>query len=1302
MASEDELSEQLALTAKLATQVERLAAAAEKLESSYTNQVAAVEKLAQAFGQVNTSGAVQNIQVLNKAMQDASSNMKDSGKATEKTFSNLSKKIDDTGKFFSGKFPKSVAIGAAALSGFRQGIRNIIALGKGFAGFASGVVGKLTDIAASIVSFPFKMLEGLFDMAMKHGGSNELIEAIEALRKQFGELYGPTNKAIIDTSKSLKGFADTGLSAWRVFGNLAQRLTLLRELATEMGAQFNKFHKEFEDNGGALLAYQKGLGLSNEQMKAIGIVATASGKSMGSVLKDFTKFSKALADSDVDAKLLSRDMGKMSADVKHFGQLGARELSEVALYARRLGIEVDKMVSTLDAFETFDTAAENAAKLAQSFGANIDAFKLMEAQNPAEQFEMLRKSMMAVGKTSENMTRQELKLLAQTSGMDEQTAKLAFSMKNQGMSLDMIKKKSGDAEKKTLTQAEAMSKLADAIERLTPQGGGMGIKSFWDAFIQGFLGGIQQSKEFREIMLNIRHAVRTVYMEGVKLGRAFVDAFPGVKDFLQGIADFFRPDKFRRLAGGVTSTLIAWMRSLTAPNGTASFAALMDKLREHFFDFFNTQTPAGKKILNSFKTIMKTVLGLLGEGIKWIVPKITEGLKSLTEFIKNPKKFMDGAAAGSSAGKSMLMEILSPLMKALDDPAMWKALGEAFVSFISELWNRVLKPALHSAVKAIPTEFWGYVAAVIFGPAAGRVLLGAGVEMVTFAFKRIFMKSAEKAVAEKAAELAVKKMMESGLQKGVESGAEAAGPAVSKGLWSRLMPFITTVPSGAAMAGAAAWGAALSAIAAAAVAAYTIWEAVDMQDKAVKDFTNGQAQITNALSKLASLEEKKRALALRDAQIKAQEDALKERKSGFVSNILNDFREGWELALNDTHTTTEDMIAKMKREREDLNAQIEKMNVEAAKKAEASESKKRLLDALGPITIENAAERFKKVSDLAKKVMGKDFDIGDKIKMVREKLDGIDFSLFKDKAKEDQINQALSSLESIKALFAVITDVGILTTKASSSIQSVNTEDLKKALATLRTFGDTVVIGIVDPKFIERLQITATYTQSVSANITAMTGYLKTTFENVNDISGMMKTLVSGAMSQAERIRVSNAILALINSVNLAVADISTSATIDQAQLGKLASTKTLFDNFADVGKSAKEFVRTVAAGGIQQSLKAINDMVKVTNDLNNALADGNINKIDIKAKLAKVASAVGLGGKATYTVNPNKEVVITVNMTVTMDAGEVERVILQREGSILRDRINFATSNPDQKAATEIPNTPNVRTPAVTPAGTR
>ena len=761
MASKEELTEQLAVTQKLAAAVDQMAKSMSRVESSYDSQITAVEKLTRALEQLKGT----DLSGLNSTKLD---NVQKEFKETEKQATSLTGRLKDMANWMSKKFPTSAAAAAGAVSGFVQGMRNVLAIGKGVTGFLGGLIDTLGSVAASIIAIPFKMFNALVDMAAQAGGgANELAQAMENLRKEFGAFAGPTPKTIITMSTSLKGFSDTGLSAFRVFGNLAERIEAFTKLAVAMGATFQNLTKEFQKNGGAILAYQKGLGISDEQMAAFGQKAIAQGTGISDVLKDTAKYALELGKAfGIDSKVISKDMAKAMVDVKHFAGATVKQIGEAATYARKLGVELDKITGTLDAFETFDSAAENAAKLSQSFGATVDAFKLMEAQSPAEQLDILRKSMLAAGKSADTMSRQELKLLAQTTGLDEATAKMAFSAKNQGLSLDEIKKKSGDAEKKTLTQAEAMSKLADSIERLV-KSGGQQTGGFFDMFVKGFLGGIQSSKEFREIIWNIKKSLQLVYFEGVRLGRAFVEMFPGVKDFLGGIADFFNPAKFKRLVGGVVDILKDWMKGLTDPNGKASFADLMDKLQKKFFGFFDEQDPAGKKMLGGFKTILKTISRVMAEAIKWMADKMGEGIVFIIDLLTG-KKTLGGLGGAAEGGLGFLADILKPLGDALAHawtvlaPKVWeliKTLGKKLWEYLtSDQFINFVKPALP------------YIAAALFGPALVRSLMGALVSSIGKAAIGALTGGGAKAL-ESVAQKAAQKVLDAG-KKAAASGGE--------------------------------------------------------------------------------------------------------------------------------------------------------------------------------------------------------------------------------------------------------------------------------------------------------------------------------------------------------------------------------------------------------------------------------------------------------------------------------------------------------------------------------------------------
>lgn len=713
MATREELTEQLAVTQKLVAAVDSMARSMARVESSFSAQIGAAEKLTRAMEQLKNT----DLSGLNSTKLDA---VQKEFKDTEKQTISLTGRLKDLGNWMVKKFPSSAAVGAAAIMGFAQGLDNVLAMGKATTGFLTGLAGSFLDIGASILSIPFNMFTTLVDMAANaSAGSNELAEAIRKMRMEFGSLSGPTNKAISENAKTMKGFSETGLSTFQVFGNLAAKLEYMIEVAKSMGAAFSLVNDEFQKNGGALLAYQKGLGISSEELRGFANLAVVSGAKMSDIMKDTTKYTYELGDAfKLDAKLISKDMSKALNDVRHFAGASTKEIAEASVYARKLGLELEKITGTLDAFETFDSAAENAAKLSQSFGVVVDSFKLMEAQNPAEQVDALRKAFTAAGKSAENMSRQELKLLSQTTGLDEATAKMAFSAKNQGLSLDEIKKKSGEAEKKTLTQAQAMQKLADAIERLV-QSGGSQTGSFFDMFIKGFLGGVQASKEFREIVMNIKRSLNLVYYEGVKLGKMFVDMFPGVKQFLGGIADFFQPAKFKSLVGGTVDVFKNWMKDLTDPSGKASFSNLMDNLQTKFFSFFDAQSGPGKKMLDGFKTVTRTMSKIVAEGIKWASDKMGDGISFITDLLTGKKKLGDlkGSAGG---GLGFIAEILMPMGEALLKaattlaPKVWellKTLGEIVVDFVkSDQFRAAIAPAAP------------YLALAIVGPAVTRAI----------------------------------------------------------------------------------------------------------------------------------------------------------------------------------------------------------------------------------------------------------------------------------------------------------------------------------------------------------------------------------------------------------------------------------------------------------------------------------------------------------------------------------------------------------------------------------------------------
>lgn len=694
---EKTLSVQLELMKALAGAAEKYARAARQLNESVSPIAAKMKEITEAGNEVN--------QV---SLDNLNEQIEKTGEQAQKTTAHMSK----FERVLASKWTKAAFVATTALTGFWQGLRNIGAIGKSVLGFLSGAVSWVTKLGLSILAIPLKIFKTFMDMAAGLEGGTELMQAIENIRKQFGDLHKYGAKAVMDTAYQLKGFSDTGLSAWRVFGNLAERLDKVREVATAMGATFSLVYKEFQANGGAILGYQKGLGIADEDMKQLTQRAITMGTMIGEQMNDIAKQSLSLGKSfGLDQKLIARSMSKAVVDIKHFGQMTIKEIGTAAVYARKLGVELDKIVGTLDAFETFDQAAENAAKLTQTFGVQIDALKMMEAQDPAQQIEDLRRSFKNAGVSSESFNRQQLKLLATQTGLDEETARMVFSSKNQGTSYEDIKKKSEAAQKAQMTQAQALSKLADSIERMVKAGGQL-EGSFFKMFMKGFKDGIFMSREFMGIMLNIRRALYTVYAEGRRLGKMFVELFPGLKDFLAGVREFFEPGKFRTLTKGIVDVFIDFMKKLQT--GQWSFKELMKNIREKFLDFFNKEMPAGKKMIDGFKTMMTTIRNVVAEGIKWLGERVAEGIKSFADFVAHPEK----AIEGGKGAVSFVASFFGPIAKAIKYAAgvMWPEI-EKLLLF---LFEKILKFVQSDAVKSKLKEVFPTLALAMFGPAVIR------------------------------------------------------------------------------------------------------------------------------------------------------------------------------------------------------------------------------------------------------------------------------------------------------------------------------------------------------------------------------------------------------------------------------------------------------------------------------------------------------------------------------------------------------------------------------------------------------
>ncbi len=1174
------------------------------------------------------------------------------------------------------KATKQTSLWAGAIGGFVDGISfSFTTITKGLTSIlslATSVASGILQIGKAIVSIPFKIFNALVEEANKGGGGNELRKAYEEVRKEFGNFKEDVAQNVIKSARSMRGeLSKTGLSVYRTAGRMYERLRLVAELAKEMGPDFHIFGREIRDNAEAFIGFQKGLGLTGESMKALSAHTVVTGRTFTETMIDLTKFSTAFGKKfGISSKLISRDIGEMQQDMKVFGNLGIKTMTQLSVYSRRLGISFKELQGIVDKFDNFEDAAENAAKLSQAFGLNVDVMKMMNEQDPGKRIDMMRQSFFASGKQIEKMTRQERSYLAATTGVEESALNQVFALKNQAITYKDLEKTGAATERQQITQAQSMKKLSGAIERLVRSGQRMG--GFWDRFLMGVRRGVRWSKDFRGTMRNIRRSLWVAERAGRRVGRVFTKAFPGMKEIIKGFREFFHPSKFRKMARGVIDTFKQFFNDLSDPRKAGKALENMFKnFKDTFGRMINSEKSALGKIVSGFKKAFKAVGQIVLSAGKMIMETLTKAFKAITRAIRDPNVSFVGAFKDAfKKTESFVGPILTSLMDAVVEswgdvaPVLWEATKDMF-------------SAAFDKVGEVIGEWWSNFSIMDFITENPKISMA----IAAFMFGPAFVKA----------------------------GIAMAGQAIAKVLISGKLASKLAGKGGAIARTAGKAGALLGAFMVGWQIGSWLDETFDIssrvanwfgdvtgQTQQIRDHTNkmiaeqqqGFAHLTSAQSKLVEnqklknilVSEEKNAtaqlrqvlegnvlLSIKDREIALEALRLKEqtRKAEISRQIVE--RKGYELGRGGH--------LKNKKDQEELNRLIqnrlkfENINiprtqaalnkVRASEKSHFSDLAKQKQAAGGPKAAGTVSVGLEDLDDLKQiekidprklKKLAKTFETKIRPAMLKmkttmqnviadfEKVDVGRFEVIADSVRRAAaVPAALVSMVkagkklNIDRLFdttdkvvLATTSIGGMVTSAFAEIGAIGTKTdavgtlLENAAAFPRSLGEFVKAG----KAVR------------GANIGK-------TMESIIDATGTIFGALNKAFAAGD-VGLSDDAMKSFNQVATQAGDIASG----MEEIGAIGPA------VRKLGKDLRQF-----RGKRMPVVGAIAKMVETVKTLDKDLS--GIHSVNLKPKLENLGKHLGLGGNDTFTIN-NKNFKIEVNMQVIMEVDEVAEVLLE------------------------------------------
>jgi len=154
---------------------------------------------------------------------------------------------------------------------------------------------------------------------------------------------------------------------------------------------------------------------------------------------------------------LAAGFGKMGRSLAKLGSEGTAVFKELARVSKITGMEMEKVVSMTDKFDTFEGAAEQVGKINAALGGNfVNAMDLMMETDPAARFQAMRDALLDAGLRFDDMSYYQRKFFAESMGLAD-VGDLALMMSGNMNSL-------GEATNLTTEDYEKMAKEAETMQ----------------------------------------------------------------------------------------------------------------------------------------------------------------------------------------------------------------------------------------------------------------------------------------------------------------------------------------------------------------------------------------------------------------------------------------------------------------------------------------------------------------------------------------------------------------------------------------------------------------------------------------------------------------------------------------------------------------------------------------------------------------------------------------------------------------------------------------------------------------------
>ena len=316
-----------------------------------------------------------------------------------------------------------------------------IAQGKGLADSITSLVGVTTNYEKSLIGSISAVMSGI-SATEKHGAATK--EFTDTLTKNFTKLTigisilnkvaETTGLLVFATDSALVSFnRSTGAASTYRDGimSLNNSLFLSGVTAQDAADSYVSMVTNITDFNRMSEGSQKSLSKTTSLLAEMGV-------SLDTTTSNFQFMTKSMGISSPAAEQSLRDLFTLATDLKMppqevaanfaaaqpylsaFGKSGTTVFKDMQIASRESSIAVERFISIIEKFDTFEGAAESAGKLNALLGGPfLNSMEMVMATDPTERMRMLSDGLNSAGQSFDDMTYYQRKSIAAAAGLKD-------------------------------------------------------------------------------------------------------------------------------------------------------------------------------------------------------------------------------------------------------------------------------------------------------------------------------------------------------------------------------------------------------------------------------------------------------------------------------------------------------------------------------------------------------------------------------------------------------------------------------------------------------------------------------------------------------------------------------------------------------------------------------------------------------------------------------------------------------------------------------------------------------------------